>query len=329
MTTFLEFVRKCRPLDRDEPTSPVREQWSLFVGDHLMALYRTFYESQRVHLRNADIEQIYTQCGEQLSLHLAYDWIYVDGRIAHASVLALDGVPICAWRRRGREDDLKALILLEPNACTRLARWVYEIAGRHEPVKAPEPIDDVNTWLWHGNEDLMPVGDEDTFFYTVLNPEELSSISQVVTETSYVPCLDGGLLPIYGIGAVQPVHGDGRRGLAAIAHTLGGPRSIDVGNLVHSVLPEEHVRGQDLEALQKLIARPDYWFVESFAKAPTGWSCVVGVHRRGRVYLQWHIFHWAAEHEHKMIEWNHRLRELQPGVLDADVLAAMGWRLGD
>ena len=45
--------------------------------------------------------------------------------------------------------------------------------------------------------------------------------------------------------------------------------------------------------------------------------------------VQWHVLHWGVEHRHKMVEWSHRLGEHQAGVLDANVIAAMGWQQGE
>lgn len=329
MTTFLEFVRKLPGLPKGGESSLDREQWSLLVGEHLVGLYRKLYEKPLAYLRREDIETIDVQSGGLLSLHLAYDWAFADGRMAQASILAFDGTPVSAWRRQGHENDLEALLLLEPNTCARLARWVHEFAGRHALPAAKDPVLDVNAWLWDGNEHLAPAGSPESFFYTVLTPEALTAVDQLVTPTTYVPSIDGGLLPIYGLGAVQSLRGDGQQGLAAMAHTLNGPRSVDVRNLVHSVLPEDEMRGQDLEELQKFLAMDDYWFLETCTPRGLGWSCVVGVHRRGRVYLQWHVLHWTKKHHHKMVEWHHRVGERQPGTFGVDVIASMGWQLGE
>ena len=329
MTTFLEFVRKVPALAKDEGVE--REQWNLVAGEHLTGLYRKLYEKALPYLRASDIQSIDAQCQGTLTVHVAYDWIFSDGRLIHASVLAVEGQPACAWRKQSRGNDLDALILLDPDVCARLARWVHELVGRHAPVPSSHAHTDASAWLWEGNEDLAPAGNEDSFFYTVQHPEALAPIAQVVTDRSYVPSLEGGLLPIYGLGAVQEMKSSvhGSRGLAGIAHTLNGPRSVDIRNLVHSVFAEQHVRGQDLEALQKTLAQQDSWFVASIVAHEDGWTCVVGVHRHARVYLQWHVLYWDANHRHKMVEWSHRLGEHQAGVLDANVIAAMGWQQGE
>lgn len=329
MTTFLEFVRKLPGLSKGVTDSLDRAQWNLLVGEHLVGLYRKLYEKPLGYLRREDIEAIDAQAGNLLTLHLAYDWTFLDGRLAQASVLAFDGNPVCAWRKEGRDNDLDALWLLDQNTCARLAQWVHEFVGRHVPEPVQAPVLDVNAWLWQGNEHLASAGSPDSFFYTVLNPELLSSLDQLVTPTTYVPSIEGGLLPIYGLGAIQSLRGQGMEGLAAMAHTLNGPRSVDVRNLVHSVVPEEEVRGEDLEAVQKSLAMDDYWFLEACTPRGRGWSCVVGVHRRGRVYLQWHILYWAMQHRHKMVEWTHRLGERQPGIFGADTIAKLGWQLGE
>lgn len=329
MTTFLEFVRKLPALPKGDTTDLAREHWNVLVGDHLIGLYCKYYDKRLSHLRGVDIDYVNRKAEDGLSLHLAYDWVFNNGCIAHASVLALNGTPVCAWRKQGRDNDLDALMLLEPNIAERLARWVFELVGRHVPMAVQEPILDVNAWLWDGNEHLAPAGSDDTFFYTVKNPEALAPISQLVTNYSYVSSIEGGLLPLYDLGAVQELRGQGHEGVVAMAHTLGGPRSVDARNLVHSVLPEEHVRGQDLEALQKRLALDDYWFIESCSAQGQGWACVVGVHRRGRVYFQWHILYWSEKNRHKVVEWHHRVGERQPGPLGVDVISSMEWQLGE
>ena len=329
MTTFLEFIRKVPALSKDEGLE--REHWNLVVGEHLGGLYRKLYEKAQPYLRASDIQNIDAQVKGTLAVHVAYDWVFNDGRLVHASVLAVEGQPVCAWRKQNRGNDLEALMLLDLDLCARLARWVHELVGRHVSAPSRNTYIDASAWLWEGNEDLAPAGNDDSFFYTVLHPEALDPVVQVVTERSYVPSLEGGLLPIYGLGAVHEMKSSihGSRGLAGIAHTLNGPRSVDVRNLVHSVFAEEHVRGQDLEALQKTLALQDSWFIASIAEHGCGWTCVVGVHRHARVYLQWHVLHWGVEHRHKMVEWSHRLGEHQAGVLDANVIAAMGWQQGE
>lgn len=328
MTTFLEFVRKRTAIPKDDADSLERGQWNLFVGDHLVGLYRKFYEKPLSYLRSVDIDCIDRQASGLLSLHLAYDWTFVDGSIAHASVLALNGKPVCAWRKQGLDNDILGLTLLDPNLAERLARWVHDLAGLHAPVAAKEPVVDVNAWLWEGNDYLAPAGSDDTFFYTVQDPERLAPVSQLVTTHSYVPSIESGLLPMYELGAVQKLHGDGRKGMAAVAHTLNGPRSVDVRNLVHSVLPEEQVRGQDLESLQKSLALDDYWFLDACTAVAGGWSCVVGVHLKGRVYIQWHIMHWVDGQSAKAVDWRNRIGERQPGTFNSDIIAAMEWQLG-
>ena len=278
-------------------------------------------------MRSVDIECIDRQAGGLLSLHLAYDWTFVDGSIAHASVLALNGTPVCAWRKQGLDNSIIGLIILDPNLAERLARWVHDLAGLHAPVVAKDPVVDVNAWLWQDNDYLAPAGNDDTFFYTVQEPERLVSVSQLVTAHSYVPSIESGLLPMYELGAVQKLNG-GRQGLAAMAHTLNGPRSVDVRNLVHSVLPEEQMRGQDLESLQKALASEDYWFLDACSAVGDGWSCVVGVHLQGRVYFQWYIMRWTAKNNSKAAEWCNRIGERQPGTFNLGLIAAMEWQLG-
>lgn len=323
--TFSDLLRKLPAREKGEPTSVDREHWNLVLGEHLVGIYRKLYERPLRYLCVEDLEYIDQQCNGQLNIHLAYDWVFLAGDIAHASILSLDGIPVSAWRKFTQNDDIETLLLLEPNICTRLARWVYEIAGRHSTTSTTTSVPTIQDWLWRDNPHLAPAGNGESFYYVVHQPEMLDPVVQVVTEHSYIPSIEGELLPLHGIGSVHALGRDGRGGVAGIAHTFHGPRSVDIRNLVHSIIPQEQVQGEDLEYLQKYLARDDYWFIETITPQADGWSCVVGVHKKGRVYVQWHVLFWKKQSKEHMLNWTPKLGVAQDGVWGPSVVSKMNW----